>query len=142
VINTKKSDQNLLLSSEIKSFEKQFNSVIVDNVIDDTRQTIIITTEDKLKLYLQGHLSKVEKSRNWMVPFSLLISLIVSLISSNFKNYIFSKETWSSIFIISTIMCFVWLLFALKNAFKKNSVEMLIAEIKSSTQSVPRRKEV
>lgn len=107
--------------------------VSVESVTFNLSQAVVVTTEDKLKLCLQRHLSEVEKSRDWVAPFSLLISLILALITTEFKDFVLPKATWSAVFIISAILSGLWFLFVVKNAFTRRTVESLISEIKADS---------
>lgn len=108
--------------------------VPVENVKLNLRQSVIVITEDKLKLKLHTHLATSEKRKDWIAPFSVLISLSLALLTADFKNIIFPQDTWKAAFIIATILTVAWLIVTLKQAFHSHSLESLIEEIKSETR--------
>ncbi len=110
--------------------------VSVEKVSLNLSQSVVVTTEDKLRLKLQIHLSETERSKEWIAPLSILVSLTLTLLSADFKNFFLSADTWNAIFIMSTITSAGWLLFALKRAFCSRSIDSLIEEIKSETSLV------
>lgn len=67
--------------------------VPVENVKLNLRQSVIVITEDKLKLKLHTHLATSEKRKDWIAPFSVLISLSLALLTADFKNIIFPQDT-------------------------------------------------
>ena len=126
-------DDNKNGNSVAEALDEQIQQLVsVDRVILNVSQSVIVTTEDKLKLALQSHMSEVDGNKDWIAPLSLSIALIMTLVTADFKDLILTKDTWRAIFIISSFLSFGWLLFALKKAFKRKSLESLIKEIKSS----------
>ena len=57
-------------------------------------QNIIVTTEDKLKLAIQSHSRGIGKKKDWIAPLSICFSIMISMSSSNFKDFIFSSDEW------------------------------------------------
>lgn len=105
--------------------------VSVERVTLNISQRVIVTTEDKLKLRLQNHMSQVDRKKDWIAPFSVLLTLLLALVSADFRDFIVSMDTWRAIFVIASTLTFVWLCIALRSAFSKRTVETLIAEIKA-----------
>lgn len=105
--------------------------VSVERVTLNVSQRVIVTTEDKLKLCLQNHMSEIDKKRDWIAPFSVLVALLLALISADFRDFIVPKDTWRAIFVITSALTFAWLCLALRKAFSKRTTENLIAEIKA-----------
>ncbi|RJP79258.1 MAG: hypothetical protein C4522_10385 [Desulfobacteraceae bacterium] len=124
---SEKENQNDLMIQQLVSVEK---------VSLNLAQFVVVTTEDKLRLKLQNHLSEAEKSKEWIAPLSLLVSLSLALLSADFKDFFLPADTWKAIFIISTVTSCIWMIFALKRAFCTRSIDSLIEEIKSETNFV------
>ncbi len=61
--------------------------VSVEKVSLNLSQSVVVTTEDKLRLKLQIHLSETERSKEWIAPLSILVSLTLTLLSADFKNF-------------------------------------------------------
>lgn len=96
-------------------------------IIGDTH---IMISESKLKLYLTNHVSKLEKKNSWITPLSLSSGFLISLITCDFKGVIFNKAVWEALFIIVSIICFLWLIYTLKYTFQSITVDDIIAELK------------
>lgn len=109
--------------------------VSVERVSLNLSQSVIVTTEDKLRLRLHAYISLTEKTKEWIAPCSLLISLLLALISADFKDFLLPSATWKAIFIISAILSLLWLLLSLRKAFNSRSIDTLIEEIKSDIGS-------
>jgi uncharacterized membrane protein len=58
---------------------------------------------------------------------------MLALVTTEFKDFVLPKATWNAVFIIAAVLAGVWLLFAVKNAFTKRTVESLISEIKADS---------
>ncbi len=110
--------------------------VSVERVSLNLSQSVIVTTEDKLRLRLQAHLSAAEKTKDWIAPFSLLLSLSLALLSADFKDLFFSAAIWKAFFIIAAILSGVWLAFTVRQAFHSRPLDSLIEEIKSENRGV------
>ena len=111
--------------------------VSVERVSLNVSQSLILTTEDKLKICLNSHVKKIEKSKEWVAPFSLLSALLLSLITADFKQALLSPETWRALFIIAALLSGVWLLFSLRNSFQSRSIDTVIDEIRNNAQHSP-----
>jgi threonine/homoserine/homoserine lactone efflux protein len=102
----------------------------------NVKQALIITTEDRVRIHLSNHLSKVEKRKGWIAPSGILLSIIVTLITAKFKDgsIIFSASTWEAIFVIAGILCFGWLIYAGWQAWKSESIDDLIERLKRESK--------
>lgn len=101
----------------------------------------IITTEDKIKLCLIRYLKGLEKKNSWITPLGLLITVIVTFLTTDFKDWLFSKYTWQAIFLISGAIFFVWLIFAFFVLCKTKTIEDIVEEIKKSSKQINGNKE-
>ena len=108
--------------------------VSVGRVTLNVSQSVVVTTEDKLKICLNDHVKKIEQGKEWLAPFSLLSSLVLSLVTADFKQAVLSAETWHALFIIASVLSVIWLLITLRNAFSSRSIDFVIDDIKNSTQ--------
>jgi hypothetical protein len=73
---------------------------------------IVVTTSDKIKLVLIDTKDVFISRRIWVTPMSILLTLIVALITTEFKQNIFgiSADNWEGIFILSSLICSIWLI--------------------------------
>ena len=105
--------------------------VSVERVTLNVSQRVIVTTEDKLRLCLHNHMGEIDKKRDWIAPFSVLLSLLLALVSTDFRDFLLPKDTWRATFVISSVLTFAWLCITLRKAFSKRTAETLIAEIRA-----------
>ena len=96
---------------------------------------VIITTEDKVRLCLAEHLTRVEKKGAWVAPLGILIAIVVTLTTTTFKKIIFSAETWEAIFIISALISFCWLIRAIIYSIKSEKAEDIVDKLKKGSRS-------
>ena len=74
--------------------------VSVERVSFNVAQSVIVTTEDKIRLSLGSYLQKTERRSDWIAPASLLIAILATLVTTTFNDFIFSGATWKAVFII------------------------------------------
>ncbi len=107
----------------------------VNEVRTNTKSDLIEITEDKLENILLKHLSKLNKIRGWLTPLSLFITILIVLLTADFKIFIgLGKEIWKAIFVISLLATFIWTLVAGIQAImcsKDSTISFLIGQIKN-----------
>ena len=129
-------------------FNPAFTSSMITKVHADLTQEIIITTEDKLKGYLDEYSQSLQKSRDWIAPFGIVLSIGVVFPTTTFANNFLGMDppTWRAAFFLTFIGCLGWLgvtgIRAIKNAIKPVSKDYVIEALKknsmASTQPAPR----
>ena len=110
--------------------------VDVSEVHLNVRQALIITTEDRVRLHLSNHLKNVEQRRAWVAPLGILLTIIITLVTSKFKENspIFSPSTWEAIFVIAGLLSMVWLIYSLWQAWKSEGMDDLIERLKRESK--------
>lgn len=93
-------------------------------------QEYILTTEDKLKLCLKERLQRLEKRKDWIAPMALIITVLLTLVTCDFKERWLSAATWQAIFIVSLVVIAVWFISCLRFATKAPTLESVVREIK------------
>ena len=99
-------------------------------------QEVITTTEDKVRLCLSEHLKRMEKKRGWFTPLGILVALIATLITTNFKDAGLDAATWKAFFIIATVLSFGWLIYSVIKALRSEKIEDIIGELKKHSDSL------
>jgi len=105
----------------------------VRNVHTNLDQNVIQVTEDKLLLVLNEHLDNVERKNEWIAPLGILIAIITTFSTSNFKEAGFSAPTWEAIFFICGLLSAGWLVRAIYIAYCSPSIEQVVEKIKNSS---------
>jgi len=110
--------------------------VDVSEVHLNVSQKVILITEDRVRIHLSNHLNKVEKKKGWIAPLGILITIILTLMTSEFRqqNLIFSGTTWEAVFFISALLSGGWLIYAIKKACKSESIADLIEKFKKESK--------
>ena len=100
----------------------------------NTVQTIIVTTEDKIRNYLHDYARAGATRTEWIAPLALAVSLATTLLTSEFKLALgVAKEYWAAIFVLGLCGTLIWLVVSLIRLavfWKEGSVETLINKIK------------
>ncbi len=95
----------------------------------NTNQRLIIVTQDKTLLTLKRNIAQLGK-KEWIAPFSTLSTILIALVTSNFKRAVgLGPAEWRAMFIVSGIICAGWLVFALKKAMGAKNFHDVITDI-------------
>lgn len=109
------------------------------NIFQNTSQDYIVTTKDKLELVLLKTKKCLASKDSWQTPLGLFISCLLTLLTTNFKDFFLPANVWAAIFVIATVFCFIWLVKTLYNLYinrNKGDIEYIIKKIiKESTET-------
>jgi len=106
------------------------SNVEVRSVHGDLSQEVITITVDKLSLILFQHAATIEDKKSWIAPTGILLTIILTLLTTTFKDFIWSQSTWNAIFIISLVLVFIWLVKTLVDIVRSPSIGDLVEKIK------------
>jgi hypothetical protein len=93
-------------------------------------QEFILATEDKIRLCLADHLARMERRNAWIAPLGILLTIILVFVTTTFKSFIFSSETWEAFFLFALIISVLWSIKAFWQARVSTSIDDVIADIK------------
>ena len=88
------------------------------NIYQNTAQDYIVTTKDKVELVLLKTEKALSDKNSWITPLSLTITCVISLITADFKDFLLSASVWEALFILSSIIFSIWLIYAAIIAWK------------------------
>lgn len=113
-------------------------SKFVNQVIINTKSDLIEITEDKLENILIKYIDKVKKTFNWLTPLSLFLTILIVLLTAEFKTFIgIDKTVWNAFFLLSLIFTGLWTIksgyYAIKCS-KESTIEKLLQQIKNATE--------
>ncbi len=108
--------------------------VNVTNTISNTSVSLIQITEDKLVNILTRHVDKLKKSKEWLASLSFSVSLLLVLLTSDFRTkWGLSADTWRALFIFLFIASLGYLIYTIYNSFKHQvSVDSIMDDIKKT----------
>ena len=78
------------------------HNVPVGQTYVNVEQAVIYITEDKLKNYLREYTDACQQKSPLFAASSTLVTLAISLVSSEPKDFLLSADTWRAVFFIST----------------------------------------
>jgi hypothetical protein len=123
-VNSKQNKVNKGLNVPLDS-----NYIVHRNI----EQEYIIITADKLELILRDAKDILISQRDWWTPLGFFSTLLITLLTTDFKNFIFSANVWYALFIIAIVISLLWLvkcLLKLKKHWGKDDVKGIISKIK------------
>ncbi len=95
----------------------------------NTNQRLIVVTQDKTLLTLKRNIARLGK-KEWVAPLSTLSTIMIALITSNFKRALgLGPAEWRAIFIVCGLIAFGWLLTATKHSLAAKSFHEVIRDI-------------
>lgn len=114
-------------------------SVPVSNISTNTHQDVIHITEDKLRLIV-GEYERSWRSRiEWVGPFGILVSVILSIITSDFKGaFGLTGESIQSLFVVAALGSGAWLIISLIKSYKLRKMDT-DTFIRSARGGLPRK---
>lgn len=115
---------------------KDGSILVVDVNHDNTSQEVISITNDKLKLILIEHLSRVESAKAWQMPLSLFITIVLVFCTADFKlAFGISADTWRAVFIICGFISLIWLIYCLRKIQRSKTVDDVMDIVKNITNN-------
>lgn len=108
----------------------------VTNIYNNLSQEVVNITIDKLRLILTLHLRDMEKRKNWIAPFGILLTLLLVFATTSFKDALYIRSsTWEAFFLMALMLTLGWLICTLVHAFKSKTLDDLIETIKQSDKN-------
>lgn len=115
------------------SVNTSVNLINNDGISTNTSTHVIAISQDKLLRILDKYTDKVIKNTKWITPFSIGLTILAALLTSDFKDFLSIPALgWKTLFIIGLAVCACFSIFFI---FKKQStptVDELVDEIKGS----------
>ena len=106
--------------------------VVVKSTHQNTDQEVVVITIDKLRLVIHEHRSCLQDSKEWQAPAGILLSLITTFFTADFKLFLnVSADTWRAVYMIATGLIILWLLRSLGSLRNRKSIEDLFHHIKN-----------
>jgi len=84
----------------------------------------------------------MERRRSWIAPLGIVVTIVVTIVTSTFKDVGLSADTWYAIFIIVGFLSFVWLVWSIKEVLKSEKIEDIVEELKKGSRSKSKTGEV
>ena len=92
-------------------------------------QRLVYLYENTIRICLMKNIQKLEDHRAWQTPLGILLTIVITFLTTDFKNWLFSKDTWQAIFLILGGMNFIWLIRTLFVMPKQVTVDEIINEL-------------
>jgi len=134
----------MAMMTDLKLPDDQANIVsdaLAEQIVQESKlylnvaQGVIVITEDKVRLCLIKHLSRLEARRGWIAPAGILLTIITTFATTTFRDFVLNSDTWKAIFIIAGLLVAAWLIRAIAVALQSPSVEDVVAEMKRASVS-------
>lgn len=104
--------------------------VEITQVHGDLSQQVIQITVDKLTLILHRHASRLASQRDWLAPAGVVITIVATLVTTTFKDWLLSAATWNALFVLVGVIAGVRLVRSLWSLRTAPTVETLVERIK------------
>lgn len=111
--------------------------VVVENTISNTGVNLITITEDKLRIILMEHETKMKKSHDWFAALGFFATVTITLFTSDFHE-VFGLDpiVLKTIFWILFFVSLGYLGYTLINSIlKKDSVDSVIQDVKNDSKT-------
>lgn len=105
--------------------------VTVEQVHVNVSQTLIITTEDRMNLWLSGVIKRTKRKSEWKAPLGLVIAITLTLTTTSFNDFILPSTTWYAIFLLVNIVSIIWVAISLRHFRRPLDIANEIAQLKT-----------
>ena len=109
--------------------------VSVDRISLNISQSVIVTTEDKMRLSLESYIKSLSRKTEWVAPLSLLVAIFATLATANFHDFLLEAATWKAMFVMTGLGAFTWLIRSLLALRDTIPIEELIDELKTGNSN-------
>lgn len=108
-------------------------NLTVANIISNMEVNVIKITEDKLVNILTAHVQRIRKSNDWIGAVALSLTLVIVLLTSEFKSFGFvNGNTIQGIFFSGLVVSLAYTIRVIYNCWKNSdSVENIVKDIKN-----------
>ena len=110
-------------------FTEQKSCEIVE-VHGDLSQQVVQITVDKLTLMLHQHAGSIEQRKSWVAPLGIFLTVLVVLVTTEFKDVLWPADTWNAVFIIVLSLSGAWLVRSAYQAYQSIKIDDLVEKIK------------
>lgn len=128
---------SLLPPLSVKEGQPGHVQINPSGISQNTDTHIIGITEDKLHRILGDYQQSVLKSRDWVAPLGIFLSLVAALCTSNFNDFLMSAYYWKIVFISAALMSGYTTITSVLSRFRNSplSVKELVDEIAGRTKN-------
>ena len=119
--------------------EAEIKAQLAANLVRNTEMSMnlggsfITTTEDKVRLAVLTHLSRMDRRHSWISPFGLLVSIIATFVTTDFKDWWLPAASWQAVYFLVGTASAVWLLYAIYCSFTAPSVDDFVKQLKAKS---------
>ena len=92
--------------------------------------SVVVTTEDRLRLAILAHQDGMRARDAWIAPFSVFLSIVVALATTDFRRFVLAANVWEAVFYICAALSFGWAGWTWLKRPKQPTVDSLILDIK------------
>jgi hypothetical protein len=105
-------------------------------VYENFHQDVLHITADKAHRYLDDWRQKIEAQGSWLAPLSLGASLLMTLLTADFKDrFNVPKEYWSALFFVCFLAAVIWLFYSIRRRLQNPPVSsnQIVERFKNGT---------
>ena len=131
--------------NEGETFEETLQKLLDPKMrahLSNLGQGTIFTTEDRVRLCLQSAIDSLGAKRAWWTPSALLVTLILALTTTEFKDqFAIPAATWHAFFLLLVVVTILWTAVAIWKATRvKVSIESTVSCIKQPPTESPQER--
>ena len=104
------------------------------NVHISAPQSDLPVTVGTPEIYSAEIQARLQRDKAWVTPLCVLLSLLLPLVTADFKPFIFEPLIWRTIYKIFTVAAFIWLLLSIYGSIGGIHFGQRLAKIKAETQ--------
>lgn len=106
-------------------------------IYESLSRKIIAINEDSLKLKLIEYEKYVQTRRDWISPLASFISILLALLTAEFKDFLgFKGDTWAAVFIIIAAIALIIFVYQIIRLIihRNHNLDFIIDQIKQESR--------
>lgn len=127
----KKHQQKQNNPATINTSNGEFQQRIADssNLHPNIVENYVMISESKIRVCLLNNSKNLKERSSWQTPAGIFLTVLIVFLTSEFKSFIFPKETWQAIFVIGGAWSFVWTIYSFFNRPKATTIDEIVCQL-------------
>lgn len=94
---------------------------------------VLILSEDKARLLLLAHLSRMASREAWLAPAGILATVLATFATTTFRDFVLDAATWRALFIFAALSSGAWLAWRLWTQRSSPTLDDLVGALKAAS---------
>jgi hypothetical protein len=102
-------------------------------------QELLLITVDKVRICLMEARADLSSQKDWIAPLALVLSLSTTVVTADFRDFVFGKAVWQAGYVIAAALSLGWFVRSAVNARRtrnRASIEGILDRLRADAPRV------